>query len=72
MEYCGSIWNHLLSLQVDLYERFGLSVKRSSLERDLKNLDYPIHSSVRLDVFHRLHCLLHLGYYHQWNVNLFS
>ncbi|WP_292486499.1 transposase [Methanohalobium sp.] len=53
-EYCRLIWNHLLSIQVDLYERFGLSVKRSSLEKHLKNLDYPIHSSVRLDVFQRL------------------
>ena len=54
LEYCRIIWNHLLSLQVDLYERYGLSVKRSELEKYLKNLDYPIHSSVRLDVFQRL------------------
>ncbi|WP_049891135.1 helix-turn-helix domain-containing protein [Methanohalobium evestigatum] len=54
LESCRSIWNHLLSLQVDLYERSGLSVKRSDLEKHLKNLDYPIHSSVRLDVFQRL------------------
>ncbi|WP_292486298.1 transposase [Methanohalobium sp.] len=54
LEYCRSIWNHLLSLQVDLYERSGLSVKRSDLEKYLKNLDYPIHSSVRLDIFQRL------------------
>ncbi|ADI73270.1 putative transposase IS891/IS1136/IS1341 family [Methanohalobium evestigatum Z-7303] len=33
LECCRSIWNHLLSLQVDLYDRFGLSVKRSDLEK---------------------------------------
>ncbi|WP_292484782.1 transposase [Methanohalobium sp.] len=54
LECCRLIWNHLLSIKVDLYERFGLSVKRSELEKLLKNLDYPIHSSVRLDVFQRL------------------
>jgi putative transposase len=54
LEYCRLIWNHLLSIKVELYERFGLSVKRSDLEKYLKNLDYPIHSSVRLDVFQRL------------------
>ncbi|WP_292487350.1 helix-turn-helix domain-containing protein [Methanohalobium sp.] len=54
LEYCRSIWNHLLSIRVDLYDRFGLSVSKSSLERYLKHLDYPIHSSVRLDVHQRL------------------
>nr|WP_232216925.1 transposase [Methanohalobium evestigatum] len=54
LEYCRSIWNHLLSIRVDLYDRFDLSVSKSSLEKYLKNLDYPIHSSVRLDVFQRL------------------
>ncbi|WP_292484251.1 helix-turn-helix domain-containing protein [Methanohalobium sp.] len=31
LEYCRLIWNHLLSIRVDLYEMFGLSVSKSSL-----------------------------------------
>ncbi|WP_292487883.1 helix-turn-helix domain-containing protein [Methanohalobium sp.] len=31
LEYCRLIWNHLLSIKVDLYDRFGLSVSKSSL-----------------------------------------
>ncbi|MFP4655383.1 MAG: helix-turn-helix domain-containing protein [Methanohalobium sp.] len=54
LECCRSIWNHLLSIRIDLYDSFGPSVSNSSLERYLKYLDYPIHSSVRLDMFQRL------------------
>ncbi|MFP4655928.1 MAG: hypothetical protein ACLFMM_09740 [Methanohalobium sp.] len=46
MEYCRLIWNHLLSIKVDIYERFGLSVSNSSLERYLKYLDYHIQRSI--------------------------